>query len=149
MPPERLLSDRMSLHFFELPKLTGALDQSDMLKLWLALFKAKTKKELKGIEALEVPVMSEAIEAYYNITAESMFRESERLHSKALHDEASALAYAVSKGEDKGRREGRREGERKKALDIAWGLLVEGDPIEKIARITGLTHDEIESLRKS
>ncbi len=43
---------------------------------------------------MEVPEMSEAIEAYYHITAESEFRERERLYEKARHIEASALYYA-------------------------------------------------------
>lgn len=35
--------------------------------------------------------MSQAISAYYTITASSEFRERERLRAKARHDEAQAL----------------------------------------------------------
>jgi hypothetical protein len=38
--------------------------------------------------------MSEAINAYYKITASSEFRERERLYEKARHDEARALRHA-------------------------------------------------------
>jgi len=38
--------------------------------------------------------MKQAIEAYRSITASSEFRESERLRSKARHDEAQALRKA-------------------------------------------------------
>ena len=45
--------------------------------------------------------MNQAINAYYNITAESEFRERVRLWEKARHDEASALHYAEQKGEQR------------------------------------------------
>jgi len=69
------------------------------LLLWLSLFKAETAEELEKIKSMEVPVMEQAINAYYNITTESEFREKERLWSKARHDEAQALSNAEEKGE--------------------------------------------------
>ena len=50
--------------------------------------------ELEKIKEMEVPVMSQAINAYYTITASSEFREKERLRAKARHDEAQALYNA-------------------------------------------------------
>ena len=37
-----LLSDKMGLHFFELPKLPADISKDNMLLLWLSLFKAET-----------------------------------------------------------------------------------------------------------
>ena len=96
-----LLSDKMSIHIFELNKIPANINKKDMLLLWLSLFKAETVEELKKIEAMEVPVMNQAINAYYNITSESEFREKERLYEKARHDEASALNYAREKEREK------------------------------------------------
>ena len=73
------LTDKLSLHYFELPKLPAPVGKDDKLKLWLALFRAETEEELRQIEALEVPIMEQAIEAYRSITAASEFREMERL----------------------------------------------------------------------
>ena len=42
--------------------------------------------------------MEQAINAYYNITAESEFRERVRLWEKARHDEAQFLYDAEEKG---------------------------------------------------
>jgi len=85
-------SDRMSLHFFELPKFPlKAVSADDELSLWMALFKAKTEEDLEKIEALEVPVMKKAIRAYHRVTATDRFKEIERLRSLARHNEASAL----------------------------------------------------------
>ena len=42
---------------------------------------------------------------------------------------------------------GRAEGEEKKAIEIAKAMLLDGDAIEKIAKITGLTTKQIEKLK--
>jgi hypothetical protein len=49
---------------------------------------------LKQIEALEVPVMEQALGAYRHITATDEFKEVERMRSRARHNEASALGHA-------------------------------------------------------
>jgi predicted transposase/invertase (TIGR01784 family) len=89
-----LLTDRMVLHYFELPKLPESVEADDALGLWLALFNASTEEELKEIEALEVAVMNETIGVYRRITVTDEFKELERLRSLARHNEASALRRA-------------------------------------------------------
>jgi predicted transposase/invertase (TIGR01784 family) len=88
------LTDRMSLRYYELPKLPAPAGPEDTLGLWLALFGADTEEQLKKIEEMEVPVMNEAIEAYRSITATNEFRELERMRFFARHNEASALGHA-------------------------------------------------------
>ncbi len=134
-----LLSDKMGFHFFELPKLPDDVSQENMLLLWLSLFKADTEEELEKIKGMEVPVMSQAINAYYTITASSEFREKERLRAKARHDEAQALYNA--------RREAKREATIERNIEIARNMIADGEPIEKIVRYTGLTKESIENLR--
>jgi len=95
------LTDKFSLHFFELPKLPKTVSKDDGLKLWLALFNAKTEEELKQIEALEVPIMKEAIGAYRTVSATDKFKELERLRSRARHNEASALGRAKREEREK------------------------------------------------
>ncbi|MCL2809377.1 MAG: hypothetical protein FWD24_04840, partial [Treponema sp.] len=46
----------------------------------------------------------QALSAYYSITADSEFRERERLWAKARHDEATALYHAEKKGEKRERK---------------------------------------------
>ncbi len=130
-----LLTDKFSLHFFELTKLPASINAENELLLWLALFKANTEEELAAIDDLEVPVMTQAIEAYRNLTATTEFQEKERMRSKARHDEAQALSNA----ERKGRRE--------RELDIAKKFMGMGLPIDTIMEGTGLTREEIENLR--
>jgi predicted transposase/invertase (TIGR01784 family) len=125
-----LLSDKMGFFFFELPKLPPDVREDNMLLLWLSLFKAETDEELEKIKAMEVPDMSQAINAYYTITASSEFQERERLYAKARHDEAQALHNA----------------ERAKAITIAQNMITDGEPAEKIIRYTGLPSEEVENL---
>ncbi len=73
------LTDRQVLHYFELPKLPEIVDADDGLKLWLTLFNAETEEDLAKIEAMEVSVMTEAIEAYRHVAATDEFQEIERL----------------------------------------------------------------------
>jgi predicted transposase/invertase (TIGR01784 family) len=96
------LSDKMCLHYFELPKLPKTIDADDYLKLWLLLFKAKTEEDLAQIEKLEVPVMKQAISAYRHVSATSEFRELERLRFGAKSNEAAALSNAMEKGKQEG-----------------------------------------------
>jgi uncharacterized small protein (DUF1192 family) len=95
------LTNKFCMHFFELPKIPKFVTKDDGLKLWLALFSAKTEEELKQIEALEVPVMTQAIGAYRSVTATDEFKELERLRSRARHNEASALGNARREERDK------------------------------------------------
>lgn len=141
-----LLSDKMGLHFFELPKLPDDVDESNMLLLWLSLFKADTEEDLAKIKAMEVPVMSQAIDAYYTITASSQFREMERLRAKARHDEAQALHHAKQEGMQEGMQKGMQKGISQRSAEIAKSLLKMGMPSDQIAQVTGLTLEELESL---
>ncbi|MCL2351038.1 MAG: Rpn family recombination-promoting nuclease/putative transposase [Firmicutes bacterium] len=88
------LTDKLSLHYFELPKLPSPVSPDNGMELWLTLFNAETEEELVKIETMEVPIMEQAISAYRRITATPEFREMERLRSKARHDEAQALKSA-------------------------------------------------------
>jgi len=92
------LTDKMTLHFFELRKLPDDINAHNMLQLWLALFKAETQEELDRIMSLEVPAMEKAINAYNTVTVSPEFRELERLRSLARHNEASALRHAKDEG---------------------------------------------------
>jgi len=108
------LTDKMSLHYFELPKLPQKLNVNSYRDLWLQLFKANTQEELAEIEALEVPVMSEAIKAYESIIATSPdFKEIERLKHKAKINEAYALADAAERGEKRGEKRGEARAKKK------------------------------------
>ena len=88
------LTDKMVLHFFELPKLPKVTNGSDGLKLWLALFNAKTEEELSNLITVGGTIMSQAVSAYRSVSASGEFKELERLRLRARLDEANALSNA-------------------------------------------------------
>jgi predicted transposase/invertase (TIGR01784 family) len=136
------LTDKMSLYFFELNKLPEEVTAGDMRLLWLWLFKADTEEELAKIESMEVPVMEQAIQAYHQITADSEFREMERLRERARHDEASALRHA----RDEGKAEGKAEGKTESTLEIARKMKNAGRPLSEITEFTGLPAETIKRI---
>ena len=85
--------------------------------------------------------MSQAINAYYRITASPEFRELERMREKARHDEAQALHHAEQEGIQKGKYEERSM--------IARNLLKINLPTDQISIATGLTPEEIDRLRNN
>jgi predicted transposase/invertase (TIGR01784 family) len=70
------------------------------------------------------------------------------LKSRLSYNEAKAVKdTAFSDGERKGKIEGKIEGATAKAIEIAKTMLAEGFEITTIAKITKLTHKEIEALK--
>jgi predicted transposase/invertase (TIGR01784 family) len=100
------LTDKLSMHYFELPKFSSQIDIEDYKVLWLKFFQAKTEEEIAKIEALEVPFMKEAVKAYRSVTVSTAFKEIERMKTKARFDEAQALHNATQKGMKLGLEEG-------------------------------------------
>ena len=137
-----LLTDKMGLHFFELPKVPAGLSKDNKLLLWLSLFKADTPEELEKIKALEVPEMNEAISAYQKITVSPEFRELERARSMARHDEATALYHAREKGIGIGMEKGMEKGRQ----EIARKMKEMGEAVEKIHIFTGLPTETINRM---
>ena len=87
------------------------------------MFKAETEEELGQIEALGVPIMNQAIEAYRSVTATEEFRTLERMRADARLNEAAALHNARNEGRIEGQREGWREGQREESEK--WRKVVE------------------------
>jgi len=130
------LTDKMALHYYELPKLPPLNNTDSGRDLWLKLFNAQTEEELKIIEDMEVPVMSEAIAAYRHVAASDRFIQMEKARSKARHDEAQAIGSAELRGEARGEIRG------EERANIKW----QGVVANKDARIAEL--EEMLGLNK-
>jgi len=96
-----LLTDKAAMHFFELPKLTKEPVADNGWQIWLKLISAKTEEDLAVIEALEVPIMKKAINAYRRVSTSAEYAEIERMRDKADHDEAQALGNAERREREK------------------------------------------------
>jgi len=89
------LTDRMSMHYFELKKLPEVVesDAGDGLKMWLSLFNAETDEELSKIEKIGGKTMVQAIKAYKSVVVSDEFKEAEVQREIAEHNEAAALRH--------------------------------------------------------
>jgi predicted transposase/invertase (TIGR01784 family) len=87
-----LLTNKQCICYFELSKLPEVVAGDDELKLWLALFNAKTEEELNKLKNIGGEIMAQAVMAYRHVSASGEFKEMERLRVLARHNEASALA---------------------------------------------------------
>ena len=121
------LTDRLNLHYFELPKIPEIDGAHDELNLWLSLFKAETEEELVKIESIGGEIMEQAVSAYRRVSGTKEFQELERLRFEASCNEAAALANA----------------EQRRSIEIAKTLKAKGMPVDEIAEITKLTVDEV------
>ena len=90
-----LLSDKLAMLYFEVRKLPKDIDKTNELELMLSLFRANTEEDLKHLEELEVPIVTQAIGAYREVVVSPEFAELERLRADARHNEASALHHAA------------------------------------------------------
>jgi predicted transposase/invertase (TIGR01784 family) len=128
------LTDKMCLHYFELPKLPEIADGDDTLRLWLALFQAKTEEDLSKITNIGGTIMEQVVEAYRSVSVSDEFKEIERLRELARHNEASAIDHAV------------RKAVRENKMEMAKGLVEDGMDINIISKRTGLSAEEIRGL---
>ena len=76
-------------------------------------------------------------------------QESNRITAERNQKIALENAEKAGKeaGEKIGREAGEKTGEKAKAIAIAINMLVDGEPLEKIIKYTGLTRKEVEALR--
>ncbi|MDR1150175.1 MAG: Rpn family recombination-promoting nuclease/putative transposase, partial [Clostridiales bacterium] len=119
------------------------MDSKERWSLFFAWFDDKTKLDkINKIISLEEGIAM-ATNVLRNITDDELIRME--LISKYKREEDWKNQLATIKSEE--RKEGREEGERKGKIEIARNLLEEGFATEQITRITGLTIEEIKTLK--
>ena len=82
------------------------------------------------------------------LTGDEAVRRMAFLREKAERDYVTNMSGAREEGIEEGMKEGIKEGEKKKAIKIAKEMLKEGIEREKIIKITGLTGEEIDKIKK-
>ncbi len=132
---QRILSDKMLMHFFELKKV-GKNDSENLgaqLQMWLNFLNVKKPEDLAMFDDNET--MSKAAEALRVMSGDERIREAARLREKRLHDEASALAGA--------REEGKIEGK----IEILIDLVKDGELSLKVAaRFANMSEAQLAKL---
>lgn len=103
-----LLTDRMQIHFLELPKvekISAGAESKDTLQLWMQLFKAKSKEELEMLETTTVKAIQTGVHVIYDLSEDEQIRERVRQREKAEQDYYSDMAHAKAEGIAKGKAE--------------------------------------------
>jgi len=124
----------------------------DSLDEWIYFFKNSVIKDefkAKGLaeareKLKEINLTGRELAAYKRYLEELMFEAS--VAETIKFEEQYGKELAREEGWKEGREEGREEGERKKTVEMAKKSLEEGLSPELIARITGLSLEEIDDL---
>ena len=112
---------------------------------WLRFLKAETEEEIRML-AEKNPMIAEAYCKLQEMSEDEANRMIYEARLKAQRDEYSRVQGALKKGWEEGRQEGQKEGRQEGLKQVARTLKTLGDPVEKIARATGLSADEIALL---
>ncbi|MDP3372590.1 MAG: Rpn family recombination-promoting nuclease/putative transposase [Candidatus Paracaedibacteraceae bacterium] len=140
----------LELIFVELPKFKATTHMERKLGiLWLRFLNEINKMTEIPDEFANVPEISKAIE----LTQEASFSKAELAEYDGYWDlisiEKTIKIDAERKGKAKGLAEGKIEGKIEAKTEVAREMLKEGLPLDLIARLTNLSKDTIEEIKKA
>ena len=151
----RLLTDRVTFIFIELPKFNKTIDELDgnILEGMYFCFKNMTVLESRP-KVLDHQVFAKIFEAseLYNmdkITRDKVLHKmtTERdLRNQMAYARKEAIAEGLAEGRAEGLAEGRAEGLTEATMQIAKNMRSMELDVEVISKVTGLPVDEIEKL---
>lgn len=147
-----MYTDKFEIHILELPKLAQyEYPQTELLR-WAQFFGAKSREEMQML-AEQDKYIDKAYRRLEEMSADEQKRWEYEMRQKAIRDHRHMLASGRREGrregEKIGEQRGKSEGKREKAMEMALKMLERGrDTLEEIAEITGLTLEEIQTLKK-
>ena len=93
------LTDKLSIHIFELPKVPKERISSDNKQMWMELIKADSEEALEMVRTTtQDPAIQKGIDAVYALNADTVLREKIRQRDKAIRDYENDMAVAKSEG---------------------------------------------------
>ena len=136
------LNNSVKYYYIELSKFRKQNpDMTNPLNQWLC-FLDMERGDLLEMASKENKNVKKAMENYEVLTGDAEVKRLAEIRLMSKLEEKSALLTARDEGIKKGKEEGRKE----EKLEIAKNLLKEKIPIEKIAKITGLSEKELKEL---
>jgi predicted transposase/invertase (TIGR01784 family) len=132
--------DLFEINTLELPKLPRQPDGTPLYN-WLSIFTAKTREEF-DMAAKTSPEIAQAVGVIMELSGDERTRLLAESREKYRRDEAARQKYAFQTG----KQEGWQEGENNKAREVARSLLLEKEPVERVAKLTGISLDEVKIL---
>ncbi len=130
---EEILTDKLSIHIFELPKVSKEIISSDNKQMWMELIKADSEEALEMVRTkTQSPQIQKGIDAVYALNADTILREQIRQREKAELDYANDMATARSEGLAEGLAEGMSKGKLKMLAELVKdGVLTLSDAAER------------------
>lgn len=148
----KIISDSISLHFLELPKLKYSdIKKVKRLEAWGAYFSGCSESELEVLSMNE-PLLKDALSyehAFANNNGEYIkYRQRE----DAIREETTKMLMAEKRGIKQGIRQGIRQGMEQGRLNAAKQIVInglnKGYDLHIISDITGLSISDIEKIQK-
>jgi predicted transposase/invertase (TIGR01784 family) len=94
------------------------------------------------------PIFQRALDRLEMLSSDSQTRKAYEASINEQRDRIAVVESAERTARQEGHKEGRQEGEKKRSLEIAQSLLKIGLSIKQISASTGLTAEEIHTLKK-
>jgi len=130
------LTDKMSLHYFELKKLPEVTeaDAGNVLKLWLALFQAETDEEMEKLVKIGGELMEQAVQGYKSVVVSEEFKVLESMRERARNNEIAALSRA------------RRKAIAENTKEFVQNMHDAGLSVDEIVRISKISETEVKNI---
>ena len=141
---QRLLTDRVTFIFIELPKFKKSIDELDGNVLEGMYF---CFKNMAVLEECPKVLTHQIFRKIFEVS--ELYNMDQDTRDKVIHkmtterDLRNQMAYARQEAIEEGRAEGRAEVH----AEIAREMLADGMPVDKISKYTGLSVEEIEALK--
>ena len=140
--------EKLKFIYFEMPKFSKSLDElEDRYEKWLYVL-----RHLHYLESIPAKLQDRIFRKLFEVAEVAKFNteqmESYQHSIKVYRDLQNSLDTAEAKGEKRGHAKGLKEGEKNKSTQIALNFLQMGMSVSDIAKGTGLSEEEIESIQK-
>ena len=150
-----MFTDLLEVDLLELKKLPKADDGTDLWD-WLRFIKTNNEEEMEML-AKENPEIEKAYDALQNLSNdeamrhEAQQREMYLQNEKAINEERyeQGIKEGKEQGIKEGMEKGKEQGKKEEKIGIAKNLLSINLPLEQIAVATGLSVDEIKSIKSN
>lgn len=146
---EVLLTDALEIHFIDMVKFRR-LGEKDIrhkpLHRWLTWFDQDSPEKLVE-EVIRMDMgIQKAEEKLTFVTNDKEALHAYQMREMALSDWTSGINHAMRQGIEQGMKKGIEKGIQQKAIEVARNSKKIGIPVEQIARITGLSVEDIAKL---
>ena len=140
------LTDVMELHFIELKKIKDVQHAEEVktkLEAWLYFINQPDSELVQELEKIEVDI-KEAKAELIRLSGDRKERERYEKRRESRLNEVSALSYA----EEKGIQKGIEQGVKQEKIGITKNAIKNGFDNETIIKLTGLSMEEVNLIRK-